>query len=530
MAKFAVDVQGISYEVEAPNEETAWLWANETHNQSQVLPTESNFAQLQGPTPIGADAFPDQLRQELQANPVGAKIAAAGTALTDLYQGGKQMFGLGDPQAMQEQQIIKEENPLSAALGNVALYGAAGAIAPSMNTVKGAAMTGAGAGLLQPTNNPNVIQGKVQNAALGGLLGLGGAKGAQMLASSGQSARQAADVLRQQNVGRDALQKEVIERGYTLPPSYAGGGLAARLAEGLSGKYKTGQAAQIKNQQVTNQMARDYLGLPETASLSDEGLDALRKALAKPYQEAAALPMSQVGTKMSSPSVTGARREIPVEKTGEQVLQELKKARFDAKLNWNYFNKDGSPEAYEKAIQLDSLAKSLEDTLDNMASASGNPQLVKSLRDARREMAKTYTVESALVGSNVSAKNIARALERGAPLNDEMKTVAKFAEQYPDIARVPASGDANPLTALDFFGGIGTGGAAMAGGINPALGLVMPAARVGARSAILSGPVQRAMANKTYGVGPTRKLAEALLASRNSPMAIAGGTIPALTE
>jgi hypothetical protein len=523
MAKFAVDVQGISYEVEAPNEETAWLWANETHNQSQVLPTESNFAQPQGPVPIGAEAFPEQLRQELQANPVGAKMAAAGTALTDLYQGGKQMFGMGDPQAMKEQQIIKEENPLSAALGNVALYGAAGAMAPSMNTVKGAAMTGAGAGLLQPANNPNVIQGKVQNAALGGLLGLGGAKGAQMLASSGQSARQTADVLRQQNVGRDALQKEVIERGYTLPPSYAGGGLAARLAEGLSGKYKSGQAAQIKNQQVTNQMARDYLGLPETASLSDEGLDAVRKALAKPYQEAANLPP----IKNPFRGVAGGPRET---QSGKAVLESLKQARFDSKQNWNFFNRSGDPEAYQKAISLDSQAKALEDTLEEMASASGNPELVKNLRVARREMAKTYTIENALEGSNVSAKRIAKALERGAPLTDEMKTVAKFAEQYPDIARVPASGDANPLTALDFFGGIGTGGAAMAGGINPALGLVMPAARVGARSAILSGPVQRAMANKTYGVGPTRKLAEALLASRNSPMAIAGGTIPALTE
>jgi hypothetical protein len=530
MAIFDVDVGGITYEVEAPNEETAWLWANETHNKAQVLPTESNFSQPKQPTPIGREAFPEQLRQELQQNPAGAKLAAAGTALTDLYQGGKQLVGMADPQAMQEQQIIKQENPMSAVLGNAALYGGAGMAAPVMNTVKGAAVTGAGIGLMQPTDNPNVVQGKLTNAALGGAFGLGGAKGAQMLANNGQATRQALEIAKQQNAGRDALQREVIEQGYTLPPSYAGGGLAARLAEGLSGKYKTGQAAQIKNQKVTNQMARDYLGLPETASLSDEGLEALRKSLAEPYRQAAQIPSAQVGTKLSTPSVTGARREIPIEKTGEQVLEELKNARFQSKQNWNFFNRSGDPQAYQKAIDLDSQAQNLENTLEEMATASGNQDLVKNLQTARREIAKTYTIENALEGSNVSAKRIAKALERGVPLTDEMKTVAKFAEQYPDIARVPSSGDANPLTALDYFGGVGTGGMALASGANPALALVMPGARIGARQAILSGPVQRAMANKTYGIGPTRRLAEALLASRKSPMALTGATVPALAE
>jgi len=35
MAKFAVNVEGAKYEVEAPDENTAWQWAYTTHMQEQ---------------------------------------------------------------------------------------------------------------------------------------------------------------------------------------------------------------------------------------------------------------------------------------------------------------------------------------------------------------------------------------------------------------------------------------------------------------------------------------------------------------
>lgn len=51
MAKFAVDVGGTSYEVEAPDERTAWQWANATHEKSKPAPLKQiDVNGPQGPT------------------------------------------------------------------------------------------------------------------------------------------------------------------------------------------------------------------------------------------------------------------------------------------------------------------------------------------------------------------------------------------------------------------------------------------------------------------------------------------------
>ena len=33
MAAYEVDVEGVTYEVDAPDENTAWAWANQVHRQ-----------------------------------------------------------------------------------------------------------------------------------------------------------------------------------------------------------------------------------------------------------------------------------------------------------------------------------------------------------------------------------------------------------------------------------------------------------------------------------------------------------------
>ena len=63
MAKFAVNVEGAKYEVEAPDENTAWQWAYTTHMQGQrpapkpAAPKIPERTWGQAATDIGADVL-----------------------------------------------------------------------------------------------------------------------------------------------------------------------------------------------------------------------------------------------------------------------------------------------------------------------------------------------------------------------------------------------------------------------------------------------------------------------------------------
>ena len=256
----------------------------------------------------------------------------------------------------------------------------------------------------------------------------------------------------------------------------------------------------------------------------------MRNQYAAPYREIADIPSMQIGTQTKRSIGTGGVNEIPIEKSGKEILDALKKARFDSKQQWNYFNRSGDPKAYEAAQALDNQASNLEKTLESMAESTGNDSLVNSLREARKNIAKTYTIERAMQGTNVNAKELAKALDKGAMLEGDLLTSARFAQQYPDIARVPASGDANPMTALDWYGVGTTGGVSALAGGNPLFGFALPASRIVAREALLSKPVQRMMANKKYGIGPTKRLAEALASSPYATIGFTGGALPAFTE
>lgn len=116
------------------------------------------------PVKIGRDAFADTLRETLRETDWGTRnIAGAGTALANLWEGGKQLFGLGDAQNIENQRIIAQEAPVGAIAGNLATY-APLALVPGANTVAGGAAIGGVTGALQPTTEG---ESRVTNAAIG---------------------------------------------------------------------------------------------------------------------------------------------------------------------------------------------------------------------------------------------------------------------------------------------------------------------------------------------------------------------------
>jgi len=120
------------------------------------------------PVKIGEEGFGDALRSVLQGTNWGTRnIAGAGTALSNLIEGVKQIANHGDKQRIQANRIMAEEAPLGAIAGNLALF-APTAMIPGANTIAGGSAIGAVSGLLQPTTEG---ESRLQNTGIGALGG-----------------------------------------------------------------------------------------------------------------------------------------------------------------------------------------------------------------------------------------------------------------------------------------------------------------------------------------------------------------------
>lgn len=269
-----------------------------------------------------------------------------------------------------------------------------------------------------------------------------------------------------QNQVRDASLKPAQDAGYVLPPSAIRPTAAGNVAESMAGKAALRQEAELKNQQVTNRLAREELKMPENAPITEQSLAQLRDAASEPYRQLAAL----------SPQTAN-------------VIQRLRDVRSEAKDQWRHWDMQGVPDAKRQAVALDNQATALERNLELRAGIAERPELVNQLRDARTYIAKTYDVERALnVGNgNVDARIIGRAIDRGRPLTGNLETIGRFAEAYKPFVG-ETSRVSNPGTsALN-------GTAAILGGYEgyqhfgiPGLAVgALPFARGGVRQGVLS--------------------------------------------
>lgn len=277
-----------------------------------------------------------------------------------------------------------------------------------------------------------------------------------------------------QNAMRDKTLKEGLDAGYVVPPSATGQdgllGWFSRRLESIGGKAAVGQEAAVKNQKVTNALARKEAGLPEDSAISVEALKDRRRVLSAPYRE-----LREISPKVSS------------------ALDDLQEARQEATGYWQEFARQGTMSARKEAVKLDLKADALENQLESAAVQAGKPDLVQRLREARRDIAKTHDVERALnvATGDVSAPILGSLVDKGKPLSGGLATAGKMQQGFPSYMRegerVPTPGvsKSEALTAallgLGGYGTMGTYGAALA---------ALPLASGPVRSAVLSGPYQ----------------------------------------
>jgi hypothetical protein len=287
------------------------------------------------------------------------------------------------------------------------------------------------------------------------------------------------------NEVRDASLAQGREAGYVTPPAdvVADGmkGFVNKRLTSIAGKAATNQDATLKNQRITNESAAAELGFPRGTAITESKLEAYRNTTAEPYREVAAL----------SPVAASA-------------LERLKAARQEAKLQNRHYDVSADPKALKAAQKAEADAETLETALEKIAAKSGKPGLIDELRDARRQIAKSYDIERSLnLGSaDVSASILGGMLDKGKKLSGNLETTAKFQQSFPrsmgDGSKTPAAGVSKleAVTAALMAGG----GYGMFGPEGLAAG-ALPLASGVARKGILSKPYQNLMATPDYSPG-----------------------------
>lgn len=494
---------------------------------------EQAFAMLQqhlGQQPAAPD--PMQHIDRTQGMGAGERFAAgAGAGMSRAYRGLQGVPQAGDlvdamtthhtPRldalAAEEQQARSLEAPLmdtaAGKAGNV--VGTAAALAPialvpGANTYAGAAMMG---GVASAATTPGGLKERGQ-AGLGGAIGGFTGKGlGDALAKGGRAAldygvrRGAAKA--SDNAVRDTALAEGQAAGLVVPPATSNPTLLNKTAEGFAGKITTAQKASNLNAPKLDALARQELGMGADAPITPEALAGIRKSAGQAYEA-----VSSTGTIRPSPKYAAAidaiqqpfrtaAKGFPNAKPNPILteLEGLKSPEFDAAAAVAKIRelRDAADAAYrggskEAGKAYKQAGKALEDAIDEHLQAIGAPrELLDGYRGARELIAKTYTVEKALEGGNVSATKLAAMLTAKKPLSGTLAMMGRFGQSFPKAAQSPAKvGSVAGTSPLDWA--VGAAGAMH----NPLL-LGAVVARPTVRNALLLGPVNRLAAAPKYG-------------------------------
>jgi hypothetical protein len=340
-------------------------------------------------------------------------------------------------------------------IGNIvgsALPFVATAAIPGVNTITGGALVGATSGALEPVGTG---ESRLKNIGIGGvaggvLTGLG-----NKIASSIEQKQLANELLKSQNVTRDKTIIEALDAGYKIPPAATNPSFLNRTLESFAGKANIGQTLSTQNQEITNNLAKKALGLPESISLSDEILNGVRQEAGKAYQQIAQL----------DPHLA-------------QDIEKLKITKNEANAYYKLYGRSAHPDDLKKAQGLRDQANQIETWIEDAVTNYGKPDLLANLRNARTQIAKTYEVENALNNAtgNINARSIAKSFNKDVPLTGELATIGKFGSAFPkytqpteQIGTVGASKVKSMMAGL-----LGGGGYAAGGPIGAGIGVAAP--------------------------------------------------------
>jgi hypothetical protein len=324
------------------------------------------------------------------------------------------------------------------------------------------------------------------------------------------------------NAVRDATLREGQAQGFVVTPGSVTPTIGNMLLERIGGKTRVEQLAGVRNQKVTDSLARQAVGLAEDAPLTR---DAMRDIRAQEYAAGYA-PLANIGRVVADDNFKKALQDVTDAFTGAsksfkgaapQDVQKLVKpynvADFDAAdaiaatrtLRENARNNFQKGEGALGRAQI-AVSNALEAQLErSLEAARRDPfsgtdpqatQLLENFRNSRRRMAVSHAVEDAIVEGtgSVDARKLASDLQKGKLLTGELETAAKFANTFKRVVMTPG---AVGTPATQTFGGVGMSTRGIIGGATAGLpggiaaAFLPELAAAGAQRYMLSGPAQR---------------------------------------
>ena len=302
------------------------------------------------------------------------------------------------------------------------------------------------------------------------------------------------------------------ETGYTVPPTQAGGGIINRALEGMAGKISTLQEASVRNQAITDKLAKKSLGLPEDTALTPEILQSVRQEAGKVYEgvgnSGIIIPNKNFHDALDKAGENAVKAEMNFpNETSKKILEtigSIRKDAFDAGSAVSRIKqlRTEADVAYrtgnnELGKATKDAANALEDAIENHLNKLGEPNALNKFKEARQLIAKTYTVEKAMNAKTgtVNAQKLANRLQAGKPMSGELKDIAEFGLAFPKAAKTPEIiGGTIGISPLDYTVATLTGGASLLGGedktTSGASALAALLARPAARKAVLSPYMQ----------------------------------------
>lgn len=419
-----------------------------------------------------------------------------------LFKGGKigaeiaGTLGVGGGLAKGAQALGAGANTVSA-LGSAGMRAGTltGAQALAARTAAGAVTGGASAGLVDPAQ---AGFGAVIGGALPGASKVAGLVG-QKIGGALRGPVQSADMT--------AAVQAARANGYVIPPTQASPTLGNRLLEGFSGKITTAQNASAKNQGVTSGLAAKELGLAVDTKITPDVLIGIRRQAGQAYdaigQTGAVTPPATYGAALDAISAPylKAAQAFPNAKPSPvlELVESLRSPSFDAGAAVEKIKqlRTAADDAFrtgntDVARASKSAAGILEDAIDGHLQTVGQPGMLQAFRDARKLIAKTYSVEKAINPATgaVDARKLAAQLAKNKPLSGGLKDAAEFASRFPKAAQtVEGMGSLPQTSPLDWIGA-GT----LSGVTGNPLVMLGAMARPAARAAALSPMVQNRLA------------------------------------
>lgn len=290
---------------------------------------------------------------------------------------------------------------------------------------------------------------------------------------------------------QEAAVKSAQDLGLKLNPMQAGKGGISRKVAGASGRAQLDRELSMSNAQIVDEAAKKHLGiapnrqlnqnvLNEVRAQANSAYDAIAKTGTRKTSDSYRADIAKIDDRTGSGSFAGDTPET-VTKTldfysqvkmfdAKDAVQKIRQLRADASKNI----KANEPERNALGYAQRKIADALDEEMTRHVTEQGRSRLADMYKAARVKLAKLNSVEDAIEGTHVSARQLSKQKAAGVPLSGELKLIADAYDSFDTVLQDANKIRDHAIGGLDLAIGLGS---SFADPIYAAAALARPAAR-----------------------------------------------------